>query len=198
MEVCPYSYFRWCGYFRGPGYHLLWQMSSQWGSQKLLQGLVSHELTAHLSVFNLYFTRWIIPILSKGCTPDNFESHNSLKLSFTNIRGPSSNFVDCESFLESNSPDILALCEANLDDSIESGNFSVTGYLPLIQKDSITHMHGLEVYVKEGIPFARDLLWETLPILTYLCIWLALLHSVSYIFFLYRSPSSSLCTNFDI
>ena len=157
MEVCPYSYFRWCGYFRGPGYHLLWQMSSQWGSQKLLQGLVSHELTAHLSVFNLYFTRWIIPILSKGCTPDNFESHNSLKLSFTNIRGPSSNFVDCESFLESNSPDILALCEANLDDSVESGNFSVTGYLPLIQKDSITHMHGLEVYVKEGIPFARDL-----------------------------------------
>ena len=26
-------------------------------------------------------------ILSKACKPDNFESHNSLKLSFTNIRG---------------------------------------------------------------------------------------------------------------
>ena len=34
-------------------YHLLRQMSSQWGSQKLLHGLVSHELTAYLSVFNL-------------------------------------------------------------------------------------------------------------------------------------------------
>ena len=34
---------------------------------------------------------------------------NSLKLSFTNIRGLRSNFVDCESFLESNSPDILAV-----------------------------------------------------------------------------------------
>ena len=71
-------------------------------------------------------------ILSKEYKPDNFESYNSLKLNFINIRGLHSNFVDCESFLESNSPDILALCETNLDDSIDSGNFSVRGYLPLI------------------------------------------------------------------
>ena len=99
-------------------------------------------------------------ILSKACKPDNFESHNSLTLSFTNIRGLRSNFVDCESFLESNSPDILALCETNLDDSIDSGNFSLRGYLPLIQKDSSTHMYGLAVYVKEGLPFAWDLSLE--------------------------------------
>ena len=71
-------------------------------------------------------------ILSKTCKPDNFKSHNFLKLSFTNIRGVRSNFADCESFLESNSPDIPAMCETNLDDSIDSGNFSVRGYLPLI------------------------------------------------------------------
>ena len=47
-------------------------------------------------------------ILSKACKSDNFELHNSLKLSFTNIRGLRFNFVDCESFLESNSPDIVA------------------------------------------------------------------------------------------
>ena len=64
------------------------------------------------------------------------------------------NFVDCESFLKSNSPDILALCETNLDYSIDSGNFSVRGYLSLIQKDSSTRMHGLPVYVKEELPFA--------------------------------------------
>ena len=46
-------------------------------------------------------------ILSNARKPDNFESHNSLKLSFMNIRDLRSNFVDCESFLESNSPDIL-------------------------------------------------------------------------------------------
>ena len=96
-------------------------------------------------------------VLSKACRPDNFVSHNSLKLSVTNIWGLRSNFVDCKSFLESNSPDILALCETNLDDSIDSGNLSVRGYLPLIRKDSTTHMHGLTVYVKEGLPFVWDL-----------------------------------------
>ena len=101
-------------------------------------------------------------ILSKACKPDNFESHNSLKLSFTNIRDLRSNFVDCESFLESNCPDIFALCETNLDGSIDSGNFFVRGYLPLIQKDSRTHMHDLTVYVKEGDLFARDVSLENL------------------------------------
>ena len=134
-------------------------------------------------------------ILSKGSKPDKFEPHNSIKHSFTNIRGLRFNFVECESFLESNSPNILALCETNLDHSIDSGNFSVRGYLLLIRKDSSTHMHGLAVYVKEGLPFARDLSLENSAD-SYLCFRLALLHSVSYFFFLYRSPSSLLCTVF--
>ena len=97
---------------------------------------------------------------SKGCKPDNFEMHNSLKLSFMNIRGLHSNFDECESFLESNSPDILTLCEIDLDKSIDSGSFSVRGYLSLIQKDSVTHMHGLAVYMKKGHPFRWDLSLE--------------------------------------
>ena len=122
-------------------------------------------------------------ILSKACkTPNNFEPHNSL--CFTNIRHFHSNFVDCESFLESNSPDILALCEANLNDSIDSGNFSVRSYLPLIRKDCSTHMHSLAVYVKEGLPFARDLSLENSAD-SYLCLRLASRHSVSPFFFLY-------------
>ena len=123
-------------------------------------------------------------ILSKACKTDNFESHSSLKLSFTNIRGLHLNFVDCESFLESNSLDILALCETNLDDSTDSGHFSVRGYLPLIRKGSSTHMHGLGVYVKEGLPFAQDLSLENSAD-SYLYFRLALLHSVSCFFFLY-------------
>ena len=97
-------------------------------------------------------------ILSKACKPDNFEPHNSLKLSFTNIRSLRSNFVDCEYFLESNPPNISALFETNLDDSTDADNFSVRSYLPLIRKDSRTHMYGLAVYAKEGLPFARDYL----------------------------------------
>ena len=57
-------------------------------------------------------------------------------------------------------------------------------------------MHRLAVYVKEDIPFTRDVSLENSAD-SYLCYRLALLHSVSYFFFLYRSPSSSLCTVFD-
>ena len=59
-----------------------------------------------------------------------------------------------------------------MDDSIDTSNLSVSCYLPLISKDSITHMHGLVVYVKEGLPFAQDLSQKTLQILTYVFDWL--------------------------
>ena len=57
-------------------------------------------------------------------------------------------------------------------------------------------MHGLAVYVKEGLPFAWDLSLENSSD-SYFCFRLALLHSVSYFFFLCLSPSLSLCTVFD-
>ena len=55
---------------------------------------------------------------------------------------------------------------------------SLRVYLSLIQKDSITHVHDLAVYVKEGPPFAWDLFLENSAD-SYLCFRLALLHSVS-------------------
>ena len=61
------------------------------------------------------------------------------------------------SSFESNSPEILALYETNLDDSTDSGDFSMRGYPPLIRKESITHMQGLAVYMKEGLHFAWGL-----------------------------------------
>ena len=124
----------------------------------------------------------------KKCKPKIFESHNSLKLSFTKILGLSSNFVACKSFHESNSPGILVLCETNLDDSIDSDNFSVMGYLLLIRKSCS--------YVKEGFLFAWDLPLKIF-VKFYLCFQLALLHSVSFFFFCYWSPSWFLCMVFD-
>ena len=93
-----------------------------------------------------------------------------------------------------NSPDILALCETNLDESIDCGNFSVRGYLPLIRKGYGTCMHGLAVYMKEGLPFAWDLSVGNSAD-SYLSFPLVLFHSVSYFFFLSRSPLS-LCMVF--
>ena len=80
-----------------PWYDLLWQMGSHWGSQKLLQGLVSHKLLAYLSVFNLHLAQWIMVILSKGCKPGDKVQ--------TDMRGLCLNFVECESYLESNATD---------------------------------------------------------------------------------------------
>ena len=130
-------------------------------------------------------------ILSKGCKPDDLELHNSLRPSFTNIKGLSSNFVDCESFLESKSLDIFALFETNLDGSIET----VRGCLSLM--DSTTHMHGLTVFVKEGLPFAWDRSLENSAD-SYFQLFLTGLTSLSVLLrFLYQSPSFSLCMFFD-
>ena len=136
-------------------------------------------------------------ILSKRRKPDNFEFHNSLKLGFINIWGLPSDFLGCKFFLNLNSLDILALCETNLFDSIDSYSLSMMGYLPLIRKDSTTHKYGLAVYVKEGLPFAFDLPLENSSD-SYLCFWLALLHLVSYFFSLYLWTCSPLCTYFDL
>ena len=57
-------------------------------------------------------------------------------------------------------------------------------------------MHGFAVDVKEGLVFARDLSLENSAD-SYLCFQQALLHLLSYLFFLNQSPSLSLCTVFD-
>ena len=63
------------------------------------------------------------------------------------------NSIGCKSFPKSNSPDIRVFCETNLDGSVNSSNFFIRGFPPLIQKNSITHMPGLAVYVREGFFF---------------------------------------------
>ena len=150
----------WCGYFWGPCVSFVVTNEFSVSHKNYFQDrcLIIHTLL--FSVLNLFLTQWITAILSKGCKSDNFESHNSLKLSFTNTHGHCSNFADCESFLEWNSLKILALCETNLDDLIDSADFSVKGYIHLIWKDSTTHMYHFAVRVKEGLCFARDLYLE--------------------------------------
>ena len=57
-------------------------------------------------------------------------------------------------------------------------HFSVKSYLPLIRKESSTHMHGLAVYVKEELLSVLDVSLGNCAD-SYLCFRLALLHSVS-------------------
>ena len=150
-------------------------------------------------LFLTYFQLSKMDILPEGRKPGDFESHKNVKLIFTAIWSLRLSFVECKSFLESNSPDILAVCETNLDDLIYSGKFSVRGYLPLTRKDSVSlvsHMDGFPVYVKEGLPFTRYLSLENSED-SYLCIWVALLYSMSFFFLLFQLPSLHFCTVFD-
>ena len=91
----------------------------------------------NLSDFSFFFQFSKMVVLSKVCKPNNFKSHDSLNLRFTNIQRLCLNFIGCESFLESNSSDILAVYETNLKDSIDSSNNFVRVYLSLIQKDTL-------------------------------------------------------------
>ena len=80
-------------------------------------------------LFLRIFNSFEMAVLQKGCKPYNFEPYNSLKHSFKNIRSLRSKFVVYESFPASNSPEILALCETKLDDSIYFCNFSLSVYV---------------------------------------------------------------------
>ena len=91
--------------------------------------------------------------MSTFCLCINPCSQTFVRLRFTHFQGLCSNLFPCEHFLESSSPDILDLCETNLENPMGSSNCSVRGYLPLVQKDSLTHMFGLTVYLKEGLSF---------------------------------------------
>ena len=145
-------------------------MSSQWGPQKVLQGLLSHELKAYLCfwcIFNSMSYDYII-VLSKVCKPDNFESHNFLKLSFMSICG------------------LQILLNVDL-----SWNQTLLTYLlygrqtritQLILAISLWQVIFLQskrilwlicmVHVNEGLPFAWDLCLENLQILNHVFDWL--------------------------
>ena len=134
-------------------------------------------------------------ILSKGSKPDNFESPNSVKLIFTNIWGLCSNCIECESFLKSNSRDILALCKTNLDESIDSSNFSVRGLLLLIWKDYYSYVWSCSLY--EGRTFSLMGLISRMLCRFLLIFLTGYTYSLSYFFSPYWSPSLSLCADFD-
>ena len=125
-------------------------------------------------------------ILSKACKPDNFESHNSLKPSFTtNIQGLHSNFVDCNLSLNHTLLTFL-LCVRQTWMTQLILAISPWGYLPLIQKDSGTHAWSHSLRKR-----------RTSLCMGFLLIFLTDFTSLIVFFLLYWSPSSSLCTVFD-
>ena len=146
MEVCLYNYFWWYGYSGG-----------SWGrfvttdecSVRVTKITVKNNVSwIHSLPFWFISLLWInvMVILSKAGKTDDLESHNSLKLSLTNNVSVFLSWYFCFSFA--------------LKDSVDYSHYSVSSYLPLFRKDFFNHMHGLVVYVKEGLRFAQDVLLQ--------------------------------------
>ena len=111
-----------------PDCHLLLQM----GFLLLIEGhRTRNHLFTHTVPFWFYQIFWTDEIanLSKLHNRDKSESQSSLMLDFTNIQDLLSNFLGYEFWLEVNSPDILAWCKANFQDSFGSNSIHVTVYL---------------------------------------------------------------------
>ena len=152
MEVHPYSYFRWCGYFQGPWVSFVVTDEFSVRVTKITSRIgVSWTQQPTVKFCNLFLTQWIMAILLKGCKPDNFQPRNSLKLLriFKNL------FHFCQIWIF---PWIkLSWHSCSTWDKLEWLNWfwqflceRLSSFNP---KNSITHMYGLAVYVKEGLPF---------------------------------------------
>ena len=124
-----------------------------------LAGNLVRKLLVPFNTFNNNLMKQYYMNIEKSC--HNFELYNAT----LEHQGLRLNFVECKSFIESNSTDILALCETNLGDSIDSGHFSVTDYLPLIRKDSTTHAWFCSL-CKQRVSFCTRLISRKLQILT--------------------------------
>ena len=141
-------------------------------------------------------------ILSKGCKPDNFEPHKSVKRRFRKLQGLHSNVFDVNLFLNQTFLTFLLYVRQTWMTRLVL-EISVKAYLPLIRKDSITLMYGLAVHINEGLAFAQDLFLENSAD-CYLCFRLALFYLASCFSFIFRSPLSlwtvfySICPEFYI
>ena len=171
MDVCPYSYFPWCGHFRGPW--LSFVTTDEFSVRvKEITSMIGVSWTHRLPFwFWLFFNIMKWPYYQKDENQINLNHKTLWNLALPIFEVFVRISLNVNLFFN-HFPDIPALCDTNLDDSIDSGNFTVRGYLSLLQKDSITHMHGLVLYVKKYFLLHGTYLYKTLRILTYVFDWL--------------------------
>ena len=111
-------------------------------------------------------------------------------VSFSNIRGLRCNFPEVESHLQETNPDLMFFSESGLNPSLSTEEFNIPGFSAMTTKHDPQnrHGHGLCAYIKDGFPCGRDISQED-PDLPYMCFRVALVHSTSFIFALYRPQS---------
>ena len=97
------------------------------------------------------------------------------------IWGLSLNFVECKPFSESNSSDVLALCEKNLDDLIDSGNFSMFLYFSI--SNDLTQMLNFPTWIPHCDSHSPALFNFFLSFDASICSTMAFPHCITYGYF---------------
>ena len=149
MEVCPASYFWWCGSFWGPWVSFI--RADEFSVRFT-------EITSRICVswtHSLPF--WFWPHFNSVKWPYYQKDVNKITLNQTTLWNLTLPIFDVlvRTLLNVNYSwnqtlliDIFALCDTNLHESIDFSNFSIGGYLPLIRKYSVSHEFGRAVCVK--------------------------------------------------
>lgn len=151
-------YFWWCRYSLGP-----WV--SFFRNDEFT--VMSHELISYVSDFCFFLTQWNGNFL-KSTSTWYFWITQLSKLNLNNIWSLRSNFIGNESYLKPTYSDILALYETNIEESIYYSNLPARGFLHLIWKNSVSHVHRIAVYVERWISVEREkYLKKTMKILSY-------------------------------
>ena len=161
MEVCSYNYSRWCKYYQGSSVSFV---TTDEFTVKITKSTLWMGVSwAHRMPFCVKSLFWLneMAILSKVGKLDKLEPQNSLTLSFNNIRSLHFYLAGYESFLDSSSPDILSLCETNVEESIDFKNCSVRGYPPLIERILLL-IYMVWRFCEEGPLFCTELISEKL------------------------------------
>ena len=196
MKVCPYSYFRWCGYFQGPWVSFLTanEFSVRLNKNYLKDWCLMNSQPTFL-FFDPFLTQWIIAYQ---------KDVNQITLNHTALENLALRIF--ETF-------VRILLNVNL-----SLNQTLLTFLLCVRQNWMTQLI-LAVSLRKGVflnlkgfyysytwSCSLSLSWDSLSLMGLIC--RKLLRGFSHVFewlyfthfltsFLYQSPSSPLCTIFD-
>ena len=121
--------------------------------------------------------------------PSSRLSSASLRILYTNCRSLTSNLDSLRAYTTMNNPDIIAICESWLDDSISDLEIFIPNYY-VIRRDRSRKGGGILLYIKDNIPTLSIQHHSTLELLF---VELTLKQGPLSIGLLYRPPSADRC-----
>ena len=123
---------------------------------------------------------------SEVSAPRRPHSSPQLRILYTNCRSLPSNLDSLRAYAASNNPDIIALCETWLDETIADLEIFLPGYY-IVRRDRNRRGGGILLYVRDSIPISTTVVHPTLELLS---VELTLKQGPLLFCLIYRPPSA--------